>query len=143
MALTAERGNTRRSTSPKASTVRPSASTAATAPMWRLSTTAPRSTPTRTGLLILNVAGAPLATIESRTDLYWHHHEPDRYATPAPPPQTPDAGLPSHLSVSHFRRRRRPRLSRRADSLERLGPHRGQPPAASRAASVRSHPGDV
>src|SRR5689334_3642497 len=68
MALIAERGNTGRRTSPSASTLPPSASTTATAPLWRLSTIAPRSTSTRTGLFILNVAGAPLATIASRTN---------------------------------------------------------------------------
>src|SRR5207237_10335202 len=46
----AERGKIGISTSPRASTVAPSASTTATAPLWRLSTRLPRVTSTRTGL---------------------------------------------------------------------------------------------
>ena len=46
----------------------PSASTTATAPRWRLSTSAPRITSTRTGLLICHAARlAALATVASRT----------------------------------------------------------------------------
>src|SRR5690606_30439158 len=52
IALTAERGKTGLSTSPSSSTVLPSASTTITAPRWRLSTTAPRVTSTRTGFVI-------------------------------------------------------------------------------------------
>src|SRR3954471_21549754 len=111
MGLIAERGNTGRWTSPSASISRPSASTAATAPVWRLSTTVPRSTSTRPGLFILNVAGAPLATIASRTDLYWHLHEPDRYTSAKTPPKTPDVGLSHHFSAARLCRRRGARLS--------------------------------
>ena len=51
-ALTAERGKTRRSTSPIDRTAAPSASTTETLPLWRDSTRCPRVTSTRKGLFI-------------------------------------------------------------------------------------------
>ncbi len=54
-ALTAERGKIGVVTSPMASAVLPSASLTATAPRWRLSTSGPRITSTRTGLAILAI----------------------------------------------------------------------------------------
>ncbi len=56
-ALIAERGKTGAATSPTASTLRPSASLTATAPRWRLSTSGPRVTSTRTGLLMFDLPG--------------------------------------------------------------------------------------
>src|SRR5690606_956078 len=53
MAFTAERGKTGRAMSPIVTTSFPSASTTATAPRWRLSTTLPRSISTSTGFAIL------------------------------------------------------------------------------------------
>ena len=68
-ALIAERGNTGAATSPTAITLRPSASATATAPRWRLSTSGPRVTSTRTGLLMfrpgfrIGISGRPLTLI--------------------------------------------------------------------------------
>src|SRR5262249_35361707 len=71
----AERGKAGAATSPSASTVAPSASTTATAPVWRLSTRLPRVTSTRTGLGI-GVASEPgcrhICKARSLRFLTWH-----------------------------------------------------------------------
>src|SRR5262245_48961307 len=76
----AERGKIGVATSPSASTVAPSASTTATAPLWRLSTRLPRVTSTRTGLSIgggfLLRRNRVVATFRGDSHFARHGHPP-------------------------------------------------------------------
>ena len=103
---------------------RPAASTTATAPRWRLSTSAPRRTSTRTGLLIVMRRLGTLATIRSRTIYTATVMDaiPAYSAHPATlPPQAADLGLSRAFPAAGARRRGRAGLSRRPDPLEPTG----------------------
>src|SRR4051794_32797309 len=80
----AERGKIGAATSPSSSTVAPSASATETAPRWRLSTSLPRVTSTRTGLDIERCFAARVSP----------HLGRERFrATPFPDPPGMDTGL--------------------------------------------------
>src|SRR5262249_43453371 len=131
----AERGKIGAATSPSASTVAPSASTTATAPLWRLSTSLPRVTSTRIGL---GITGGFLLR-RNRVVATFGNDPRSRFARHAHPPQN---ASPAHAGRVRAADRvaRRPLCGCRSSWLARgeLGEHPHAAAGGSRPRGARA-----